>query len=93
MITRDQGCTIYDTVLSVLGKSNCKHQDWFNDTDKKQLEERNTARVEKLRVNTRSNRTKLTGTRRSVEQYTRKNKFSKMEGKGSRKKDMKELLK
>lgn len=35
--------TICDTALIVLGKSNCKHQDWFNDTDKKLLEERNTA--------------------------------------------------
>lgn len=35
--------TIYDTALIVVGKSNCKHQDWFNDTDKKLLEERNTA--------------------------------------------------
>ena len=67
-----------------MGKSNCKHQDWFNDTDKKLLEKRNTARVKKLQVNTRSNRTKLTGTRRSLKQYTRE--VSKMGGKGSRKK-------
>ena len=55
--------TICDTALIVLGKSNCKHQDWFNDTDKKLLEERNTARAKKFQVNTRSNRTKRTDTR------------------------------
>ena len=35
----------------VLCKSNRKHQDWFDDTDKKAkalLEERNNARVKKL---------------------------------------------
>jgi len=76
-----------------LGKSNCKHQDWFNDTDKKLLEERNTARVKKLHVNTRSNRTKLTGTRWSLKQYTREVKSQKRwEAKETEKKDMKELL-
>lgn len=85
--------TIYNSALSVLGKSNCKHQVWFNDTDKKLLEERNTARVKKLQVNTRSNRTKLTGTRRSLKQYTREMKSQRWEAKEAEKKDMKELLK
>ena len=85
--------TIYDTALSVLGKSNSKHQDWFNDTDKKLLQERNTARVKKLQVNTRSNRTKLTGTRRSLKQYTREMKSQRWEAKEAEKKDTKELLK
>ena len=85
--------TIYDTALSVLGKSNSKHQDWFNDTDKKLLQEWNTARVKKLQVNTRSNRTKLTGTRRSLKQYTREMKSQRWEAKEAEKKDTKELLK
>lgn len=77
---------IYDTALSVLGKSNCKHQDCFNDTDKKLLEERNTARMKKLQVNTRSNRTKLTGTRRSLKQYTREMKCQRWEAKEAKNK-------
>ena len=85
--------TKYDTALSVLGKSNCKHQDWFNDTDKKLLEERNTARVKKLHVNTRSNKKKLTGTWRSLKQNTREMKSQRWEAKDPEKKDLKELLK
>ena len=85
--------TIYDTTLSVLGKSSCKHQDWFNDTDKKLLEERNTTRVKKLQVNTKSNRTKLTSTRRSLKQYIREMKCQRWEAKEAEKKDMKELFK
>ena len=94
MITRDQGCNERDKAnKSGWSKSNCKHQEWFNDTHKKLLEKRNTARVRKLQVNTRSNRTKLTGTRRSLKQYTRQMKSQRWEAKEAEKKDMKELLK
>ena len=71
-----------------MDKSNCKHQDWFNDIDKKLLEERNTARVKKLQLNTRSNRTKLT---RTLKKCTREMKSQRWDAKEAEKKDMKEL--
>ena len=84
---------IYDTGLSVLDKSNCKHQDWFNDIDNKLLEERNTARLKKLQLNTRSNRTKLTRTRRSLKKCTREMKSQRCDAKEAEKKRYERTLK
>ena len=66
--------TTLDTAFSVLAKFTQDTSDWFDDADKKArgpLEERNNTGGKKLQLDTRSKRTKLTGTRRNLQQYTR----------------------
>ena len=66
---------VYNTAEKVYEKLKRKHQDWFDETDKRLndlLQQRNNARINILQTNTQSNKSKYTAARRNLQQYSRK---------------------